>query len=92
MTTPPLSPAAKAVLDAWNGIPMNTRQWPDATRIRLAAALRAAVDKVFPLFREPDETEWEYYTDYLACRVAYDCHNEYRAKLLAIANEMDPQP
>lgn len=44
--TKPLSPAAQAVLDATD----YPEDW--ATRVRVAAALRAAVDQAVPEYRE----------------------------------------
>jgi hypothetical protein len=51
MTNQPLSPAAQAVLDAFNS------KWPDG----LAAALLAAADQVVPISDRPDPNiEFEY--------------------------------
>ena len=47
----PLSPAAQAVLDAFNNRGLSSREWHDgkAASLKLAAALRAAADQVVPL-------------------------------------------
>ena len=46
----PLSPAAQAVLDAFNNRGLSSREWHDgkAASLKLAAALRAAADQVVP--------------------------------------------
>ena len=45
-----LSPAAQAVLDAFNNRGLSSREWHDgkAASLKLAAALRAAADQVVP--------------------------------------------
>ena len=73
--TKSLSPAAKAVLDATD----YPEDW--ATRIRVAAALRAAADQVVP--EEPlygGDQRWMY---------ERDTRQASRKKLLAIAAELD---
>ena len=45
-----LSPAAQAVLDAFNNRGLSSREWHDgkAASLKLAAALEAAADQVVP--------------------------------------------
>jgi len=82
-----LSPAAQAVLDAFNNRGLSSREWHDgkAASLKLAAALRAAADQVAPVTPEPndtfccppvDSTVWR--------RVA-----KIRRQFLAIADELE---
>ena len=77
--TEPLSPAAQAVLDATD----YPEDW--ATRIRVAAALRAAADQVVPDKCPPIEDFNEFDQGYAAA------HITHRAELLAIAAELEAQ-
>ena len=75
--TKPLSPAAQAVLDAFE-----SSKFADA--YALAAALQAAADQVLP--EEPlhgGDQRWMY---------ERDIRQESRKKLLAIADELEAQP
>jgi hypothetical protein len=82
MADQPLSPAAQAVLRAYEKSNNCYREeWG-----QLAAALRAAADQVVPHLEEPDwgacnngHCDIELYTD----------HQRKRAQLLAIAAELD---
>ena len=84
--TEPLSPAAQAVLDAFNNRGLSSREWQDgkAASLKLAAALEAAADQVVPE----------------AANAVGDEHDEARLdqwlrirwKLLAIAAELEAQP
>ena len=78
MTT--LSPAATAVLDATD----YPEDW--ATRIRVAAALRAAADQVVPGRCPPIEDFNEFDQGYSIA------HITHRADLLAIAAELEGLP
>lgn len=84
MTTPPLSPAAQAVLDAYyRELP------PDGKPGGIAAAIRALVEQVVPReIRAPDHSRAS-----MADRLAIACkclqRQETRAELLAIAAELD---
>jgi hypothetical protein len=80
MTNDSLSPQAQAVLNAAYALPLRNGQ-PS-----IAAALRAAADQVAPHLEEPDwgacnngHCDIELYTD----------HQRKRAKLLAIAAELE---
>ena len=75
--TKPLSPAAHAVLDAYTDAPISGR-------IALAAALRAAADQVVP---HPGRYPMNEYMEGLQ-----DCKQDFRAALLAIADELEAQP
>jgi hypothetical protein len=80
-----LSPAAQAVLDAWESKlePMVTCLTHDPEREALAAALRAAVDEVVP--EEPlygGDQRWMF---------ERDARQVCRKKLLAIAAEFEAQ-
>ena len=85
--TEPLSPAAQAVVDAWNaklnpdpdGLTYLTH---DPEREALAAALRAVADQVVPLRRKP------LYAD-SAEESAWSAQQDTREELLAIAAELD---
>jgi hypothetical protein len=57
----------------------------DAARLGAAAILRAAADQVIP-------AEPEYMRDAGMGPDAYDRSEQIRDQLLAIANELDPQP
>ena len=76
-----LSPAAQAVLDAWEAKlePMVTCLTHDPEREALAAALRAAADQVVPAPRLP----YDSCCDVNAAAI--------RAELLAIAIELEAQ-
>ena len=75
--TEPLTPAAQAVLDAAVSHPTL------ATRKRIAAALRAAVDQVVP----PTPFDRRYTT-----QERWDARDDIRFELLAIAAELEAQP
>ena len=73
-----LSPAAQAVLDAFRAVP-DLRDCPS-----IAAALRAAADRVVPLRRKPLYADsWE--------ESAWTAEQDTRADLLAIAAELEGQ-
>ena len=72
--TKPLSPAAQAVLDATD----YPEDW--ATRIRVAAALRAAANELIP----PVEFDRRYTT-----QERWDARDDIRFELLAIAAELE---
>ena len=74
---PPLSPAAKAVLDAFRAVP-DLRDCPS-----IAAVLRTAADQVVPeepLYGGDQRWEWE-----------RDARQSSRKKMLAIAAELEAQ-
>jgi hypothetical protein len=75
MTNKQLSPATQAVLDATD----YPEDW--ATRIRVAAALRAAADQVVP---ENANAVGDEHDD-----ARYDQWVRIRYKILAIANELE---
>ena len=77
----PLSPAAQAVLDAYN----EDRPVGDSLpRNALIEALRAAADQVVPLRRKPLYADsWE--------ESAWTAEQDTRADLLAIAAELEDQ-
>lgn len=77
-----LSPAAQAVLDAYN---REARPEPYHQCEAIAAALRAAADQVVP--EQPHEDTFEYCCDYSQSRVKITI----RAALLAIATELENQ-
>ena len=71
-----LSPAAQLVWDAFCGAPI-------CAEVKLAAALRAAVDQVVPeepLYGGDQRWEWE-----------RDARQSSRKKMLAIADELEAQ-
>ena len=76
-----LSPAAQAVLDAFNNRGLSSREWQDgkAASLKLAAALKAAADQVAP----SDAMEPRNYIP-----MALECQR-IRAELLAIAAELE---
>lgn len=78
--TEPLSPAARAVLDAVRAVPilLNNQQ----ERIAIAAALRAAADQVVPEHRE-------HYPHTLDERWRKISAFEVRSRFLAIAAELE---
>jgi hypothetical protein len=78
-----LSPAAQAVLDAWNEklMPDVTCLTHDPEREALAAALRAVVDRVIPMTKSP----WG------STLVPVLSAEESRKRLLAIADELEGQ-
>lgn len=80
-----LSPAAQAVLDAWESKlePMVTCLTHDPEREALAAALRAAVNQVLPENANPvgDEHDAARSDQWLRIRI----------KMLAIADELEAQ-
>ena len=76
--TKPLSPAARAVLDAFVGDPTERDELEDDRRY-LAAALRAAADQVVP----ETTTPWN------STLTPMISAGEVRAKFLAIAAEME---
>ena len=80
-----LSPAAQAVLDAWEAKlePMVTCLTHDPEREALAAALRAAVEAVIPTEYEKEwrDSRWH----------EYEKENPIGVKLLAIAAELEAE-
>jgi len=76
--TKPLSPAAQAVLDATD----YPEDW--ATRVRVAAALRAAVDQAVPEYRE-------HYPATLDERYRKVSAFDVRNRFLAIAAQLEAQ-
>jgi len=76
--TKPLSPAAQAVLDATD----YPEDW--ATRVRVAAALRAAVDQAVPEYRE-------HYPATLDERYRKVSAFDIRNRFLAIAAQLEAQ-
>ena len=88
-----LSPAAQAVLDAFNNRGLSSREWHDgkAASLKLAAALRAAADAVAPQnyyadteVNSDDDGGW---VNGLETR-----NEEIRDALLAIADELEALP
>ena len=82
-----LSPAAQAVLDAWESKlePMVTCLTHDPEREALAAALRAAADQVVP-----DENPPADFYDY-GVAAEIDQRRTTRAQILAIAAELEAE-
>ena len=78
-----LSPSAQAVLDATD----YPEDW--ATRIRVAAALRAVADQVVPEVSEPD---WGACNEMRCDIELYTDHQRKRSALLAIAAELEALP
>jgi len=78
-----LSPAAQKVLDATD----YPEDW--ATRIRVAAALRAAADQVVPWQPEPTEDSVGPTIDYGYCWALFSKANDVRQELIAIADELE---
>jgi hypothetical protein len=77
MTTPPLSPAAQAVMDAADG--MEPRKYRGKA---FAAALIAAVDQVVPLeLMLPEQAPME-------SHIRQDQRSKIRRQLLALAAEL----
>ena len=81
-----LSPAAQAVLDAFNNRGLSSREWHDgkAASLKLAAALRAAADQVVP----EEGKECECFTNE-AIRLN---RMGVRAEFLAIADKLGALP
>ena len=83
--TEPLSPAAQAVLDAFNNRGLSSREWQDgkAASLKLAAALKAAADQAYevPAYIRGD--------DYCNYRNGVEAE---RSRILAIAAELEAQP
>ena len=77
--TKPLSPAAQAVLDATD----YPEDW--ATRIRVAAALRAAADWVVPLTPKPNDT----FCCPPVASILWNRVTDIRSQLLDIAAELE---
>ena len=77
--TDPLSPDARAVLDAV----ISVAESPDAEAIA-AAALRAAADQVISPVPPPCDDFDEHAQGFLMA------HVKYRTELLAFADELDP--
>jgi hypothetical protein len=75
-----LSPAAQAVLDAFDGVPLAKTR-----RFHISAALRAAADQVISPVSPPCEDFDEYAQGFLAA------HIQYRDEFLAIADELENQ-
>jgi hypothetical protein len=73
--TPPLSPAAQAVWDAYK-------------TGGLDAALIAAAEQVFPLMRMPDPEECDCSWDYDYLSTVFGEQAEGKNKLLALATEL----
>ncbi len=91
--TEPLSPAAQAVLDAWEAKlePMVTCLTHDPEREALAAALRAAADQVVPWQPEPTEKSVGPTIDFGYAWALFSKANDVRQELYAIANELETQ-
>lgn len=89
---PELSPAAQAVLDAWESKlePMVTCLTHDPEREALAAALRAAADQVVPEEPAPEgmRPAGEVYS---AREIKRRQRQDTRHELLAIAAELEAQ-
>lgn len=78
MTNPtPLSPAAQAILDAVDNVPINVDWWPEGMPDLVAAALRAAAYQVVPvpINTQTPEEHWALLG--------------VKNRLLAIADELD---
>jgi len=78
-----LSPAAQAVLDAFNNRGLSSREWHDgkAASLKLAAALRAAADQVVPEQAEPVGDSHD--------EARHDQWMRIRYRFLAIAAELE---
>jgi hypothetical protein len=84
MTTPPLSPAAQAVLDAAEQVPVPHGQAFPLIRLEIAAAIRALAEQVVPdeghtLPIHIPSAEW----------LRFDERKKIRADMLAIPVELD---
>jgi hypothetical protein len=89
MTTPPLSPAARAVMAAANA------EYCDQVENVVAAALRAVADQVAADTPEPNRClniEPERDVTFIGAWHIWNTTRKINAKLLAIANELNPQP
>jgi hypothetical protein len=88
-----LSPAAQAVLDAWEAKldPMVTCLTHDPEREALAAALRAAADQVAPWQPEPTEESLGPTIDFGYAWALFSKTNDVRQELLAIADQLEAQ-
>jgi hypothetical protein len=75
-----LSPAAQAVLDAFDKQPFKKANGDLNVEGALAAALRAAADQAIPLTKTPWGTSL----------IPVLTSQESRDRILAIANELDP--
>ena len=80
-----LSPAAQAVLDATD----YPEDW--ATRIRVAAALRAAADQVVPDGPKPSGNSDFHLMNWTKALDQYYQRQQTRDELLAIAAELEAQ-
>jgi hypothetical protein len=90
MTPPPLSPAAQAVLDAYQDAPIiGGPHGGDA--LGIAAAIRALVEQTLP--REDKPPNYRQTQTSIADRLEIACkclqRQETRAELLAVAAELD---
>jgi hypothetical protein len=91
-----LSPAAQAVIDAsWGGIPAGMRD-PYVVRCeQMAAAIRAAVEQSLPRKTEPERCincEPSKDVAFIGAWHIWNTENRIRAKLLAIATELESLP
>ena len=89
----PLSPAARAVLDAFLGDCEHTGLQMDDLRENVAAALRAVADQVVPITEEPAEPPgygigYEP-TEYVQDWNRWHVRRQLRYKLLSIAAELE---
>jgi hypothetical protein len=87
MTDQPLSPAAQAVLNAWES------EWSKGSFCHeersVAAALRAAADQVVPWKPEPTEESIGPTIDFGYAWALFSKANDVRQELLAIAAELE---
>ena len=88
-----LSPAAQAVLDAWENklLPDVTCLTHDPEREALAAALRTAADQVVPWQPEPTEDSVGPTIDYGYAWALFSKANDIRQELIALADELEAQ-
>lgn len=79
-----LSPAAQAVLDAFNGFHDLANR-----RLKIAAAIRAAADQTVPREEWPDQSMG--FADWNLATERCEQRKNIRANLLAIAAELEGQ-
>jgi hypothetical protein len=83
-----LSPAARAVLDAFVGDPTERNELEDDRRY-LAAALQAAADQVVPCGPKPSANSDFHLMNWTKSLDQYYQRQQTRAELLAIAAELE---
>jgi hypothetical protein len=90
-TNDPLSPATRAVYDAFNRVGLYNEPTFEADRMALAAALRAVADYVVPWQPEPTEDSIGPTIDYGYAWALFSKANDIRQELITIADELESQ-